>query len=442
MSMTAVSVFGLGYVGCVSAACFAEEKFRVVGVDVSKSKVDMINAGKATILEHGIQELVAAMVKEGRLRATTDVAEAVNATSISLVCVGTPSKSNGALDLGYVERVCEQIGAALKTKPEGRHVVVIRSTVLPGSIDSVVIPALERSSGKKAGVDFGVCSNPEFLREGSSIKDFHEPPFTLIGATDEVSAELLRSLYANIDAPVHVVALRVAETVKYACNCYHGLKVAFANEIGNVCKALEIDSHEVMRVFCEDRKLNVSAAYLRPGFAFGGSCLPKDLRAITYKAKTVDVATPLLSAVLESNKLQIQRAVDMILATKSKKVGVLGMTFKAGTDDLRESPVVALIEQLLGKGVHVAIYDRDVTSANIIGANKEYVEREIPHIWTLMKDTVQNVLDESDVVVIGNGSKEFRDVSARLKSGQLVVDLVRAFGPKVSDGKTYEGICW
>ena len=441
MSMTGVSVFGLGYVGCVSAACFAEEKFLVTGVDVSQSKVDMINAGKATIVENGIQELVAAMVAEKRLRATTDVTEAVKASSISLVCVGTPSRANGSIDLTYIERVCEQIGAAIAKKGT-HHVVVIRSTVLPGTIEGTVIPALERGSGKKIGEAFGVCSNPEFLREGSSIKDFHEPPFTLIGASDPKSGEALKALYAGIEAPVHVVALKVAETVKYACNCFHGLKVAFSNEIGNICKALSIDSHEVMKIFVEDRKLNVSPAYLRPGFAFGGSCLGKDLRAITYKAKQVDVATPLLSSVLESNRLQIQRAVDMILATKSKKVGILGMSFKAGTDDLRESPVVTLIEQLLGKGVQIAIYDRDVSSASIIGANREYIEREIPHIWTLMKDTVAGVLEASDVVVIGNGSKEFRDVSGKLRQGQMVVDLVRAFGPRVSDGQSYEGICW
>ena len=441
MSMTGVSVFGLGYVGCVSAACFAEEKFLVTGVDVSKSKVDMINAGKATIVENGIQELVAAMVAEKRLRATTDVVEAVKASTISLVCVGTPSRANGSIDLTYIERVCEQIGAAIAQKGT-HHVVVIRSTVLPGTIEGTVIPALERGSGKKIGDAFGVCSNPEFLREGSSIKDFHEPPFTLIGASDPKSGEALKALYAGIEAPIHVVALKVAETVKYACNCFHGLKVAFSNEIGNICKALAIDSHEVMKIFVEDRKLNVSPAYLRPGFAFGGSCLGKDLRAITYKAKQVDVATPLLSSVLESNRLQIQRAVDMILATKSKKVGILGMSFKAGTDDLRESPVVTLIEQLLGKGVQIAIYDRDVSSASIIGANREYIEREIPHIWTLMKDTVAGVLEASDVVVIGNGSKEFRDVSGKLRQGQMVVDLVRAFGPRVSDGQSYEGICW
>lgn len=437
---TSVSVFGLGYVGCVSAACFAKEGHTVLGVDVSSSKVDMINAGQATIVEHGIAELVAEMRSLGRLSATTDVRAAVHATEISLVCVGTPSRSNGSLDLSYVERVCEEIGAAIKDKA-GRHTVIIRSTVLPGSTHEVAVPALERASGKKAGVDFGYGMNPEFLREGTSIKDFYDPPFTVIGTEDAETGEAVKRLYAGIGAPVHVVATRTAEMLKYACNCYHGLKVAFANEIGNVCKGLQIDSHEVMKLFCEDTKLNVSAAYLRPGYAFGGSCLPKDLRAVTYRAKQLDIDTPVLAATLESNKKQIQRAFDMVTSTGSKRIGVLGLAFKSGTDDLRESPMVTLIEMLLGKGIDVAIYDREVRSARLIGANKEYIEREIPHIWQLMRESVADVLAASDVVVIGNGSKEFRTIEPELRDGQLVIDLVRAFGARTSD-KSYQGIAW
>ena len=441
MSMaTSVSVFGLGYVGCVSAACFAKEGFDVVGVDVNPAKVGMINDGRSTIVEVGIEDLVRDMRASGRLRATTSSREAVLASSVSLVCVGTPSRPNGSIDLAYIERVCEEIGEALKDKGD-RHTVVIRSTVMPGTIDTVVIPALERTSGKKAGRDFGVCSNPEFLREGSSIKDFYDPPFTLIGAHSEEDAAPLRALYVGIAAPLHVAPVRVAEMVKYACNCYHGLKVGFANEIGNVCKALGVDSHEVMRLFCEDRKLNISAAYLKPGFAFGGSCLPKDLRAITYKAKTLDVDTPVLTALLESNRKQVQRAYDMVLATGQKKVGVLGLAFKAGTDDLRESPMVTLIEMLLGKGLQLAIYDKDVSSANLIGANREYIEREIPHIWSLMRPTVREVIASAETVVIGNSASEFREVSDQLE-GQLVIDLARAFGARTSNGKSYQGICW
>jgi len=437
---TALSVFGLGYVGCVSAACFAKEGHAVVGVDVNPAKVGMINDGKSTIVEVGIGELVRDMRATGRLRATTSPHEAVLASSVSLICVGTPSRPNGSIDLTYVERVCEQIGEALRDKAD-RHTVVIRSTVLPGTIDSVVIPALERASGKRAGVDFAVCSNPEFLREGTSIKDFYDPPFTLIGAHDPAHAEPVRALYAGIAAPVHVTAVRVAEMVKYVCNCFHGLKVGFANEVGNICKALGVDSHEVMRLFCEDRKLNISTAYLKPGFAFGGSCLPKDLRAITYKARTLDVETPVLTALLESNRKQVQRAYDMVLATGHRRVGVLGLAFKAGTDDLRESPMVSLIEMLIGKGLQLSIYDRDVSSANLIGANREYIEREIPHIWSLMRPTVREVVESAETVVIGNSASEFRELGEQL-NGQMVVDLARAFGPRVSNGRSYQGICW
>jgi GDP-mannose 6-dehydrogenase len=437
----AVSVFGLGYVGCVSAACFAREGHTVIGVDVSTAKVDMLNAGKSTILEEGIGELVAEMVAAGRLRATSDVRDAVRSSALSLICVGTPSRSNGSLDLQYIERVCTEIGAALK-EIDRWHTVVIRSTVLPGSVDGTVIPALERASGKQAGVDFGVCSNPEFLREGSSIKDFYAPPFTLIGAHDARSAEEVRALYRGIDAPVHVSAMGVAETVKYACNSFHAVKVTFANEIGGICKAVGVDSHEVMRIFCEDRKLNISPAYLRPGFAFGGSCLPKDVRALTYKARQLDVDAPMLAAALESNRKLVQRAYDTILSTGARRIGVLGMAFKAGTDDLRESPVVTLIEMLIGKGMDVAVYDRDVSSANLIGSNREYIEKEIPHIWTLVDQSMDRVVERSDVVVIGNGTPAFRDVERHLGNGKVVIDLVRAFGDRLSDGKSYHGINW
>ena len=438
---TTVSVFGLGYVGCVSAACFSREGHSVVGVDVSSSKVDMINAGQATIVENGIAELVAEMRAAGRLSATGDVDDAVQATNISLVCVGTPSRPNGSLDLSYVQRVCEEIGEAMRKKA-GRHTVIIRSTVLPGSTQDIAIPALERTSGKKAGVDFGYGMNPEFLREGTSIQDFYDPPFTVIGTEDTQTATEVRELYAGISAPYHHVETRTAEMLKYACNSYHGLKVSFANEIGNVCKALSIDSHEVMRLFCEDTKLNISAAYLRPGFAFGGSCLPKDLRAVTYRARQLDVETPVLSGALESNKRQIQRAFDMVSATGKKRVGILGLAFKSGTDDLRESPVVSLIEMLLGKGMQISIFDRDVRSARLIGANKEYIEREIPHIWELMCGSIDEVLDASDAIVIGNGSREFREILPGRGDGMIIIDLVRAFGDKKSDGVDYHGICW
>jgi GDP-mannose 6-dehydrogenase len=438
---TTVSVFGLGYVGCVSAACFAKQGHNVIGVDVNPAKVGMINSGQATIVESGIAELVAEMVRAKRLRATCDAAEAVRASSISLICVGTPSRANGSIELAHVERVCEQIGAAIGEKDE-RHTVVVRSTVLPGTTDDVVIPILERMSGKRAERDFGVCMNPEFLREGSSIKDFYAPPYTLIGSDDPQAHEAAAALYAGIGAPMHKTATRVAEMIKYACNCFHGLKVAFANEIGSVCKALDVDSHDVMRLFCEDTKLNISPAYLRPGFAFGGSCLPKDLRAVTHRARQLDVDTPVLRATLESNEQQIQRAYDMVRATGRKRVGVLGLSFKAGTDDLRESPIVALVERLIGKGMEVSIYDRHVSSAAIMGANRDYIEREIPHVWSLMKQSVRDVIDACDTVVIGNAAPEFREIRPLLRPDQSVIDLVRAFGSRTSDGATYQGIAW
>jgi GDP-mannose 6-dehydrogenase len=436
-----VSVFGLGYVGCVTAACLADRGHSVVGVDVAGSKVDLLNAGQATIVEEGISELVRTARASGRLRATTSVDEAVDATNLSLICVGTPSQQNGNLDLRYVERVCEQIGAALRHKT-ARHTIVIRSTVFPGTTVTLARPALERTSGKRADVDFGLAMNPEFLREGSSIRDFYAPPFTVIGTADAATGHFIAQLYEGIDAPVHVVETGVAEMLKYACNAYHGLKVGFANEIGNICKVLGVDSHEVMRLFVLDTKLNVSKAYLVPGFAFGGSCLPKDLRAITYRARQLDVATPILRATLESNEQQIGRAFNMVMSAGNKQVGILGLAFKEGTDDLRESPMVTLVERLIGKGIDVAIYDREVSQANLIGSNREYIEREIPHVWSLFRPSIDEVLDHAGTIIIGNGSKEFRGLEPRLKNGQLVIDLVRAFGSRTSDGRTYEGICW
>lgn len=435
-----LSVFGLGYVGCVSAACFAKEGHEVVGVDVNPTKVEIINEGKSPIVEAGIGDLISEMVSSARLRATVDSADAVSNSEVSLVCVGTPSNANGSLDFTFVKRVCKDIGSALESKSQ-RHIIVIRSTMLPGTVQDVVIPALEVYSGKKVGEGFDVCINPEFLREGSSLKDFYAPPFTLIGADSEDVAASVRRLYAGIDARLYVTEIKAAEMVKYACNSFHALKVSFANEIGNICKELSLDSHQVMEVFCQDTKLNLSPYYLKPGFAFGGSCLPKDLRALAYKARELDVEIPVLSAILQSNQRQIERAIDMVLATRKKSIGVLGFSFKAGTDDLRESPMVTLIEALIGKGLQLAIYDRDVSLARLFGANKEYIEREIPHIAKLMRPTVNEVLADSEVLVIGNRSPEFREIEPELRSGRVVIDLVRLFDGRVSDDK-YQGICW
>lgn len=435
-----LSIFGLGYVGSVSAACFARDGHEVIGVDVNPTKVEIINSGRSPIIEPHLEELISDAVAAKRLRATTDAAEAIANSDVSLVCVGTPGNVNGSLDLTYIKSSCQQIGVALASV-DRYHVVVVRSTLLPGSIERHVIPTLEVYSGKRAGKDFGVAINPEFLREGTSVYDFDNPPFTLIGADDEQVSSLVGHLYARLDAPLYTLRIKEAEMVKYACNCFHALKVAFANEIGNICKPLEVDSHRVMEVFCQDTKLNLSPYYLKPGFAFGGSCLPKDLRAITYKARELDVDIPLLSSVLVSNERQIERAINMILRTGRKNIGVLGLSFKSGTDDLRESPLVTVIERLIGKGLKVAIYDRHVHLARLFGANKEYIEREIPHISELMRPDLEAVVNASEVIVIGNKSEEFLQIKDSLKNDQMVIDLVRLFDTRPPAG-SYTGIAW
>ncbi len=435
-----LSVFGLGYVGCVSAACFAKDGHEVVGVDVNPTKVGIINEGRSPIVEPGIEDLISDVLTAGKLRASTDGSEAVRNTEISIICVGTPSNPNGSLDFNYVTRVCEDIGSALEQKHE-RHTIVARSTMLPGTIETVVVPTLEAYSGKKIGSTFDVCFNPEFLREGTSLKDFYAPPFTLIGADSEDVAARVRPLYAEISAPIFMTSFKVAEMVKYVCNSFHGLKVSFANEIGNICKGLGIDSHQVMEIFCQDTKLNLSSYYLKPGFAFGGSCLPKDLRALAYKAKQLDVEAPVLSSILPSNRRQIERAIEMVLATGKKRIGVLGVSFKAGTDDLRESPMVTLIEALIGKGMQLAIYDRYVSLARLFGANKEYIEREIPHISQLMRASITEVVNNSDVLIIGNQAAEFREIDLQTRGNKIIIDLVRIFAGRISD-EWYQGICW
>lgn len=435
-----LSIFGLGYVGCVSAACFGKAGHEVIGVDVNQLKVDMINDGRSPIVEPGIQDLIGSAVKENRLRATTDASDAVNESDMSLLCVGTPGNHNGSLDLSHVKRACREIGEVLASK-RAYHIVVMRSTMLPGTVHDTLLPTLEVYSGKRAGRDFGVAVNPEFLREGSSINDFNNPPFTVIGADDEDAAGPLGRLYAGIDAPIIRLGLKEAETLKYASNCFHALKITFANEMGNICKALGVDSHEVMDAFCKDTKLNLSPYYLKPGFAFGGSCLPKDLRAIVYKAREVDVETPLLNSIMLSNRQQVDRAVDMVLQTHRKKVGVLGLSFKSGTDDLRESPMVTLIEALIGKGLKLEIYDREVELAHLFGANKQYIEQEIPHISSLMNSDLNKVVDSSEVVIIGKHEEEFRFLENKLNNGRVIIDLVRLLDGS-NHGTNYQGVCW
>jgi GDP-mannose 6-dehydrogenase len=435
-----ISVFGLGYVGTVTAASLASAGHRVTGLDVNADKVDLINAGRSPVVEPGLNELIAESVANGTLSATCETKAAVLGSEVSLICVGTPSRRNGSLDLAYLERVSEQIGSALRDKDD-HHLVVVRSTVLPGTTHDLVIPTLERSSGKQYGEGFGVSVNPEFLREGTAIKDFREPPLTLVGHNHAVDGSGTMALYSSIEAPVVTTAIRLAEMVKYASNAWHALKVSFANEIGNICKRVNVDSHELMDIFCQDTKLNVSAYYLKPGFAFGGSCLPKDLRALQYRAKELDLELPVLSSILPSNRLQIEHAMAQIVDTGAKRIGMLGFSFKAGTDDLRESPLVILAEALLGKGYQLRIYDRNVSRARLVGSNRDYIGRQIPHLSSLLCETIDDVLSASEVIVVGNRSEEFLHALERIQESQTVIDLVRVPMPAGSRAR-YSGICW
>ena len=435
-----ISIFGLGYVGAVSAGCLAKEGHTVIGVDPYQPKVDLINSGQTPVIEKDIGEIVEQAVKVGTLRATTDIQDAVNNTEMSFICVGTPSLVNGGLDLKYVRSVCEQIGKAIKEK-SGFHVVVARSTMLPGTMTDVVIPTLEEASGMKAGVDFGVCNNPEFLREGTAVYDFYNPPKTVIGETDGKSGDLLASVYAKMDAPLIKTDVQTAEMVKYSDNVWHALKVSFANEIGNISKAVGIDGHKVMDIFCQDLKLNLSPYYMKPGFAFGGSCLPKDVRALTYKANSLDIKVPVLESIMDSNRVQIDKGLSMIMEKGNRSIGILGFSFKAGTDDLRESPLVEVIERLLGKGYDLKLYDRNVNIASLVGANRDYILNQIPHISKLMVDSIDEVLEHADTIVIGNGDEEFSSILDRINEKQVVVDLVR-ITPETSKDDQYDGICW
>jgi len=435
-----ISVFGLGYVGTVTAACLARERHQVVGVDVNSVKVDLINGGRSPVIEKDIPLLLEQALDRGLLTATVDGRNAVQNSDLSFVCVGTPSHPNGSLDLHAMERVISEIGTYLEMK-KAYHLIVVRSTMLPGTTDELVIPTLERKSGKRAGIDFGVVVNPEFMREGSAVYDYDHPPKTVIGAVDESDAGIVARLYENIDAPLVRTSCKLAEAVKYVDNAFHALKITFSNEIGNVCKAMGIDAHEVMDIFCQDTKLNLSRAYLKPGFAFGGSCLPKDVRALTYKARVLDSSTPLLDAILPSNEMQIKNGIRRVLDMGIKKVGVLGFAFKAGTDDLRESPMVELIETLLGKGFSIKIYDREVSLAKLVGANREYIEKKIPHIEKLMVDDIQIILEEAELIIIGNRSREFLDIFPLLRPEQIVLDLVR-IAKHVETRARYEGLSW
>ncbi|MBI4638150.1 MAG: UDP-glucose/GDP-mannose dehydrogenase family protein [Candidatus Rokubacteria bacterium] len=424
-----VSVFGLGYVGSVTAACLAKAGHEVVGVDINAEKVSMVNTATPPVVEPGLGELLAGVVRAGRLRATTSSEEAVAASDVSLICVGTPSRANGQLDIDAVVRTGQRIGEALRRRADP-HTVVLRSTVLPGTTERCLVPALLAGAGGRAAMRVAV--NPEFMREGSSLSDFAKPAVTLVGCGDPATASVLRLLYEGVEAPFVHTTIRTAEMVKYAANTFHALKVCFANEVADACAALGADAQEVMRVFLMDKKLNVSEAYLRPGFAFGGSCLPKDLRALLHAARVADVSLPVLSAILPSNEAQVRRGVEAVLATRRHRIGVVGLSFKAGTDDLRESPMVALVEVLIGKGCDVRILDRSVSIARLLGANRRYIEEEIPHLAALMCPDVDALLTHAEVLVVGNPGDEAARALGAARPEQVVIDLTRGAACRAS----------
>jgi len=434
-----ISVFGLGYVGAVSCACFAKIGHEVVGVDVNELKINLINSGKSPIVEKDLDEYIEEGINTGRIKATQDVAEAVHQTDLSIVCVGTPSQISGNIDLTYIYRVCNQIGEAIKSK-DGFHTVVIRSTVVPGTIQQCA-QIIEDVSGKTHKVDFGVASNPEFLRESTAIEDFWHPPYTVIGTECKKSEEQLISLYQEIDAPIFTLKPEESEMIKYANNNFHAVKVTFANEIGNICKELGVDGQKVMEVVASDHKLNLSSYYMKPGFAFGGSCLPKDVRGLNYRAKSLDLKVPLLNSLMNSNRYQVKRGLQLIYETGKKKIGFLGFAFKAGTDDLRESPVVELIETLLGKGYQLSLYDSNILLSRLMGKNKDYLTGHIPHINRVLRDTVEDVIQESDVIVFGNKSDEFKKAIQTIPDNKIIIDLVRIDKNRLT-GENYVGICW
>jgi GDP-mannose 6-dehydrogenase len=433
-----INVYGLGYVGSVSAACLAAAGHDVLGIDIDQTKVDHINRGLSTVIEPGLEELIGSTVASGKLRAAT---RGEPDAELSLVCVGTPSNDNGSLCLDYVTRAAAQIGESI-ARTGAYHVVCVRSTVLPGTVENVLIPVLEKHSGLRAGRDFGVCMNPEFLREGTSIRDYSQPPFTIVGELDQASGDVVAPLYSSLPAPVLRTSLATAEMVKYTCNAFHALKITFANEIGNTCKRLGLDGREVMNIVCRDERLNISPVYLQPGFAFGGSCLPKDVRAILHRAGEVDLELPLLRSILPSNSNQINHVFRLIKKTGKKRVAMLGLSFKHGTDDLRESPMAELAEMLIGKGYDVSIYDREVSLARLHGSNKAYIEHAIPHISSLLKGSVEIAMEGAEVVVIAKRSPEFLTVLNSRMPEQHVIDLVGVVEAGRNGQEAYEGVCW
>jgi len=437
-----ISVFGLGYVGTVTAACLAYRGNNVIGVDLSQPKVEAINSGNSPIVEPRVSEIIADSHKANRLHATSSAEAAVMNSEISFLCVGTPGLRNGKLDLGHIEPVCREIGEILKKK-NSFHLVVLRSTVLPGTAETIVVPTLGKSSGKRMGPDFGVCVNPEFMREGTAVADFLEPAMTVIGAVDKAHSALVRELYAWTPGRMFETSFRSAEMLKYVCNAWHAVKIAFANEIGTLARELDVDAESVMEMFVSDTKLNISPIYLKPGFAFGGSCLPKDVRALNYRAKELDLKLPLFDSIMPSNEEHLARAVEMVLQTGKRKIGMLGLSFKAATDDLRESPQVQLVKRLIAEGREIQIWDDNVSLGRLIGSNREYIEQVIPHIGLLLNANLEEVLRDAEVVVIGTRDLNWDSLKNSIRRDQEVIDLVnleKSRRPQITSA--YKGICW
>lgn len=435
-----ISIFGLGYVGAVSAACFAKVGHTVIGLDVNDIKRQCFREGKPPVVEPGLGEMMQELVQIGRLTAVDDVQQAIDDTDVSLICVGTPSRDNGSINIDIVCGVVAEIGRAIRNK-KGSHLVVVRSTMIPGTMRNTIIPILERESGRRCGEGLSVAYNPEFLRESTAVSDFFSPPKTVIGTDEPAAGDQVAGLYEGIVAPVFTVAFETSEMIKYADNTWHALKVCFGNEIGNICQALNIDSHELMDVFCSDTKLNISPTYLKPGFAFGGSCLPKDSRALTYLARQLDVEAPILSNILPSNRIQIERAISKVIGFGHRNIAVLGFSFKPGTDDLRESPQVELIERLIGKGYNLKLYDASVNLSALTGVNRRHIEQAIPHIGSIMMSSMRETVEGAEVIIIGNASPEFRNIEALIREDQIVLDLARLWDtPKL--GARYVGINW
>ncbi len=436
-----ISIFGLGYVGAVSLACLARDGHHVVGVDIDRTKLDLIAAGHTPVVEEGMVKLMREVAAGGRVRVTTDVADAVASTQVSLVCVGTPSAANGSQDQGAIVRLARQLGEALRSKSEP-HVVVFRSTLVPGTVEDTLRPIVEEASGKRDGEHFHLCFQPEFLREGSSIRDYDKPPFTVLGANHDTPRRLLRELFGHLPCEFVDTSVRSAEMMKYCCNNFHALKITFANETARLCAALGVDPFEVMDLVCRDTQLNISRAYLKPGFAFGGSCLPKELRATSHLARRLDVDVPMLGSIMASNQAHIQLALDKVLASGRRRIGFVGLSFKSGTDDLRESPLVALAESLIGKGMQLAVYDPEVHLARLLGANKRYLETHLPHIGDLLRIELADVIEGADVVVVGLAGPKIVDALRRhSRADQTIVDLVR-FGDRDGIAARVEGLCW